>query len=368
MITNGFFKTIFFCQKNNFRVKKGGFLPFLFLASYTTSTMSTTPPAEKNISITPFRFLAVFAIAFVVLVLLNFICVFYLKNYNPNKAYALIRHKWEMLLNKKNAATWLILGDSSGNQGVDAQLFEKDLGEKAINLCTIADMLVVNDVWMLEKYIQVHGPPKKLLIIHTYDIWKRQIFPTGFMAQIPIDLQSDAALSMRYLALPNWKKHLMNYAPLNYQRESLSWLIQHPQQLFQSSFHYDKYGFEAKKTADVENVLEDTAEHLKFVRESQFQISENNEKALKRLATLAEKYQFQVWLANSPIHDDLYLNPDFQTYFQQVQDYLSQFCKNNGFHYINNPPMLFDEKEMENSDHLIEKAANKFTRALLEKM
>jgi hypothetical protein len=45
---------------------------------------------------------------------------------------------------------WLILGDSSVNQGVIPSIFEDEFGERAINLGTNGIMITLDDLWMIE--------------------------------------------------------------------------------------------------------------------------------------------------------------------------------------------------------------------------
>lgn len=323
-------------------------------------------PTEKIPPSRPKDTLLSLVIGCCILFAINLCCVIYLKKYNPNKAYALIQHKWQMIFDTQKKADWLILGDSSGNQGIDAQQFEQKKQGKALNLCTIADMLVVNDVWMLESYIKKQGAPKKLLLVHTYDIWHRENIPNGFLAQVPFFKKQE--LSMPHLVMPIWEKILMNMMPLNYQRASLSWLIQEPQQLFQTSFQCDKNGFEAHDAADKKEVLRDSQEHLTFVQSNEFKISKNNLVALEHLARLATQYSIQVYLANAPIYEKLPQDENFQYYYQKMQNFLTIFCQEKAWNYINIAPMTFSIHEMENVDHLTTTAAQRFTAQLIKEM
>lgn len=303
-------------------------------------------------------------IALFMLLILNILTIFYLIKYNPNKAYALIGQKWQLLFEKREKVDWLILGDSSGNQGIDAKQFEATKHGKALNLCTIADMLAVNDVWMLEQYIEHHGAPQNVLLIHTYDMWHRQNLPEGFMAQIPWSVSSQN-LSLNHIALPNWKKIAMNALPLNYQRASIAWLIQHPQHLFQPTFHVDKNGFEAQDLSDVKEVLRDSEEHLIFVESNAFEVSKNNRDALQRIAEITQQHQINVYLANAPVYENLYQDEKFQAYYEKMQNFLTAFCKHKSWTYINVHPMTFSAEELQNVDHLTTAAAEYFTSYLI---
>ena len=78
----------------------------------------------------------------------------------------------------------LILGDSSAAQGVDPEFWTNASGESAINLATIGDATVVNDAWMLETYLERFGRPNKVVIVHAYDIWHREL-KQNVVVQIP---------------------------------------------------------------------------------------------------------------------------------------------------------------------------------------
>jgi len=71
-----------------------------------------------------------------------------------NQASRVIRAKWSLLMNQKKPVDTLVLGDSSGNHGVVPAILAARLGGTALNLCTVGDLLAVNDCWMLERYIR----------------------------------------------------------------------------------------------------------------------------------------------------------------------------------------------------------------------
>ena len=77
------------------------------------------------------------AITLTVVAIVNVTALYYLARFTPNTGYLLIRAKWAMLSALKDPVALLILGDSSGNQGVDPQVFSDKLNLAAINLCTI---------------------------------------------------------------------------------------------------------------------------------------------------------------------------------------------------------------------------------------
>ena len=109
----------------------------------------------------------------VVILLLNLLAIWVVQRYSPNRGYRLVREKWTLLLNLKEPVEWLVLGDSSGNQAVDPALLDARLGGRSLNLCTTGNALVLGDLWMLETYLRRFGPPRGVVLVHTYDLWGR---------------------------------------------------------------------------------------------------------------------------------------------------------------------------------------------------
>ncbi|MFK7932469.1 MAG: hypothetical protein AB8G22_03110 [Saprospiraceae bacterium] len=297
------------------------------------------------------------------LLILNGISYSYLQYYNPNKAYALIQKKWK-LLQEYPAVDWLIIGDSAGNQGVDPTLFERAKNSSALNLCTIADLLLLNEVWQVETLIQNGKAPKNILLIHTYDIWQRGAIPTGYASQIP-SIPADYPLAN--YALSPIKKQLMNAMPINFQRASLGHILQHPHTWFQRNYQWEEDGFERIEKADTEEVLRDTEAHLAFVKNNDFKISQANETALTALAQSAKENGIQIFFAHAPYYEGLYQNEDFRTYFQQAEQYLQTFCKKNNWAYLADI-QTFKAEEMENADHITAATAETFTEGILQQL
>lgn len=322
-------------------------------------------PSEKPASYQWLQGVKILIYSFLIILLVNGLAFLYLQHFNPNKAYALIRYKWDLLKNNSQKVDWLILGDSSGNQGLDPDLFQKKLQQRALNICTIGDMLILDDLWQLQYSIAQGHIPDQVLLIHTYDIWHRSSIPTGYGSQIPVNLSDESIFSLRYNALPEWKKKLMNAFPLNYQRASLGHVLQHPSKWFQTKYQWTTSGFESIENADTNKVLTDTKTHLAFVQQHRLELSEVNRLALSEIAKLAEAYQIKVYLANAPFYEGLIQHKDFQNYFAALQSYLSSFCERHNWTYLNNPPQGFKKDEMENADHLTVEAARRFTNKLI---
>jgi hypothetical protein len=117
-------------------------------------------------------------------VLLNWATSGYLANYSTNHGYWTIHQKWFLLGKLDAAVDWLVLGDSSCNQGVVPAVLEEELDGKALNLCMVGNITVLGDLWLLEEYIARFGPPRAVIIVHVYDVWPRDLNPV-LLGQIP---------------------------------------------------------------------------------------------------------------------------------------------------------------------------------------
>ena len=105
----------------------------------------------------------------------------------------LIRSKWNLLRDIDSPVEWLILGDSSANQGVIPDKFRSEYGGRVVNLGTVANALLIEDVWMLQDYIESHGAPKNVIVVHVYDMWVREA-DTSVFAHVPWDYMGDIDL------------------------------------------------------------------------------------------------------------------------------------------------------------------------------
>ena len=117
--------------------------------------------------------------------------------------------------------------------------------------------------------------------------------------------------------------------------------------------------------ADPDQVQTDTRSHLRFVKDNVFRVSPNNQEALEHITALANEYQFEVFLANSPINDALYEDDQFQLYFGQVRQALQAYADTNErVHYVLQDPVTFTKEQMRNADHVTYAAAMVYSERL----
>jgi hypothetical protein len=302
--------------------------------------------------------------------LANLATIYLLHKHTINRGYWLVTKKWELLLQLQEPVDWLILGDSSANQGIVPDLLERRLGGRAFNLSTQGDLLTIDNAWMLETYIHKHGPPKHVLIVHAYDVWHRQTSPAtlAYLARIPLKWGYWQYLEPKLkLSLREQKQILQTkYVPLYSQNYTLTNLVQNPVGYFQviRDFALTEDGFMKQLEANPQKVQLDTQKHQQFIRENEFELSVENRRSLERVAELAQEYRFHVYVANAAVHQKLYQDVYFQKYLAQVEEMLLEFvASSDRLHYLPQK-MTFSDTQMQNSDHLTYAAAWQFTDAL----
>jgi hypothetical protein len=300
-------------------------------------------------------------------ILINLGAGWYLARYSPNIGYVLIYAKWRLMRSLPLGVDVLILGDSSGNQGVDPRVIREKLKMSSVNLCTIGDALVLNDLRMLEEYLARHGSPGAVLMVHGYDMWSRDL-NISVMSKIPAswwegEPRFNLSLKQRV------KVYLNRYVPTYTETRSLTQILQHPWTSFQDNLQIEPDGFKIESEAEPERVLEDTKVHLEFVRQNRQVLSEPNRKALQRIRDLAEEHRFDVFIANGPLYEDLCADSAFKSYYARVGKMLNDFALSSGrIHYILNPPMAFSEEKMQLADHVTYDGARDYTERLAAEM
>ncbi|TND06523.1 MAG: hypothetical protein FD123_3458 [Bacteroidetes bacterium] len=304
---------------------------------------------------------------FIIMITINGLCFWYFKYYDHRDWKFLAHLKWDLLKKLNGKTDWLILGDSSGNQSVQTDPFEKELGEKAVNLCTIGPMLTLNDSWMLDYYIKHYGKPDNVMIMHVYDMWHRDIdFET--ISENPMhtvmleDLQPG-------LDVPAWRKadlFVHNFVPVYYRHHALKALFTGEAKWFSTPIELEPNGYNPRREAMPDNVKKDTENHIKFTQDSLFRCGAYVRKGLDHVRELVDKYGFELYITMSPLHDSLYANPAFRKYCAGIDKLVQEFAAGNKhIHIINHPPKLFPANEMQNSDHIIDRVSGEFTRYLI---
>jgi hypothetical protein len=287
---------------------------------------------------------------------------------SPNLGFVVYQTKWTQLLSRSEPADWVVLGDSSANQGVDPRVLERDLGGTAVNLATLADATAVMDAWMLQRYIDRFGPPRAAVLVHVYDMWSRG-FEYQLMAETPLPwgfwtgMEPRVDMGLRHtLQVAEFR-----YLPLYTRKESLLLLL-HGETYAERPAITDS-GFMSVTHASAHGVAADAREHLEFTRTHTFRISPENRRALDTIATLANRYNFDVFLANSPLYSGVYEDPAFRRYYEDVVGTLDTWvAANRHIHYLFEQPLRFSSDVMTNVDHVTAAAASRYSDELARRL
>ncbi len=305
---------------------------------------------------------------------LNVGAIWYLANHSPNRGPRVIKTKWRLLDEAPHGTNMLVLGDSSGLRGVVPKILNERLGVQAINLGTTRRMLVTTDAWMLERFIARHGAPERVLVVHVYEVWHGdKDWLVSAMADIPMNWGFWERMKPASPLLPSdqFRVFLNRYVPLYADNQSLATLFQKPWKAarYFASIGVDETGYMPIKSANPREVEADRARNLAAVRGKTFVMSGMNRMALERIRELAEAHGFDVYLANSPLYEGLYKEPEFKAYYQQVQGALRAFTATSPrLHYIAQEPWTFRKDQLENCDHVTEPASVIYTNKLADEI
>lgn len=289
--------------------------------------------------------------------------------FSPNQGFRVYKTKWKQLLALTEPVDWLALGDSSANQGVDPEFLERHLGGRAINLATIADASATVEAWMLQQYIARFGPPRGVVLVHVYDMWQRP-FQDQLLADTPLPwgywntMEPHVEMGLqRMLEVAKFR-----YLPLYTRQESLLLLL-HGQTDFDEPAEINDGGFMQVMRAKPRMVARDVQEHLAFTRRNTFRMTDENRRALDTISDLANRYNFDVFLVNSPLYFAVYQDEAFRAYYEQVADALNLWVAGNRhFHYVFQQPMLFPSDVMRNIDHVTVAGARRYSEELARRL
>jgi hypothetical protein len=285
-----------------------------------------------------------------------------------NQASRVIRAKWTLLLEQKKPVDTLILGDSSGNHGVIPEVLAARLGGTALNLCTVGDLLAMNDAWMLERYVRDVGAPHRVVVVHTFDVWGRVKNPDA-IAQVPLpfgfwkEARPPAALTLTESA----RVLLDRYVPLYSQDQTISRVLRAPRRTLSRSFDMDSSGFYHSRRALPNEVMRDFRSKLEQLEEEKEEdpVSAENREALKALSDLGEEQGFDVHVVHSPLYEGLWSREDFRFLHGRLDDALLGIAAPlPRLRILSGPPVTFPAELMTNVDHLTEEGARIFSESL----
>lgn len=319
---------------------------------------------------TPARWLGALAVSILVLAAANAGCLLLMSAVPINEGFGLVNAKWRLLRGLDRPVDWLILGDSSGNQGVDPEIIRRATGERALNLCTIADCLALDDAWMLDEYLQRFGPPKRVVLVHVVDGWHREAIPLSLLATIPVQHGPGESPTPAHplTAIQRIEMLARQAFPIVFQNRSLAyhllgrWIGAAP---VESVIRDD--GFNPRPAGSADGVIHDVARNLRRLGRRPKTISPLNAAALAHLRDVARREGIDLVVANSPISERLARDAAFAEYRDAINRQGEEILRagGRGRLVLAEPPALPDAV-MQSSDHATIEGARLYTHALVD--
>ncbi len=297
------------------------------------------------------------------ILVLNALVTTWLNKTVPNSGYRRIRQKWAMLHSLKQPVDTLILGDSSGAQGLDPEVLSKALGGKGLNLCTIGDMTVVNSAAMLDDYVHKLGAPKRVIIVSVFDIWPRVMSGYAF-GQTPLSTSSpDIAWYSRH-SDTGFKEEVFLARDVKLFSESKS-LLENLKETIKPAKNQGPGprpdGFSVSLKPDHNQLMRDVKDHLDTAASMDTSVSQDNLEATQHIFNLARQYNFRVYFVNAPISEDVMRDPTFVKGYQATVRNVQAILGGNGGRLFLPDPMQFGDHYMDNVDHLTYEGAELYT-------
>ncbi len=316
--------------------------------------MSHTPPEEVIRPRNRRDVIAGLCLAVAILSATNLLARQYLDHFPENRGYWLVREKWLLLERQDRPVDWLILGDSSCNQGVDPERLGGALGGTALNLCTIGDASVINSAWMTARYRRRFQSTPNVLLVQTFDVWPREIL-AAVLSQIPS--------ASRILSPPEptgavpygrrLRALMYRFAPLYAERDSLRERLLHPAEWFRRRrFTITPKGLMEVDLVQAEGVREAGTRVPEDPAATVFRISDENLRALEQLADDVAGNGGKLVLATAPLYSGLYANPHYTSYFRDLREWVEGFAASRDGVFAISDVATFDASQMEMPDHI----------------
>ncbi|OQY43764.1 MAG: hypothetical protein B6242_14060 [Anaerolineaceae bacterium 4572_78] len=340
----------------------------------TTQSFYTQPTPEINYLITLRYTLIDIIVTLLILLFINLGLAWFLSYHTTKPSYMLVKTKWQLLENLQKPVDWLIVGDSTCNQGIIPKLLIETMAETGtgLNLCTIGGVGTIDDAWMIQSYIDRFGvPPQNILIIHGVVTWRLEPDPP-YLAAIPnirhLKKHGVPPFAMPFMSEVDLIRN--QYLPLHTQlqtvKRSLKEYFSNTNHQSEKIYYIHPDGYMQFEIADPEYVEQHYQSRVIMFQNQPFYIADINRQMINHIIKLANQYQMNVYIIDAPIYERLYQHDAFQVHLNQLQPWLESMANQSEYvHYI---PLVatFSKNEMENTDHIIHKAAIVYTKQAAE--
>lgn len=326
-------------------------------------------PVEKFKLIKPSKLLFSVLLVFSFMILINVLAIVYLANDPINRAQVVVKKKWELIHELDAPLNYLVVGDSSANQGFNPQIVDDTIGLRGLNLATNGNFGFVDDVWLLETYLALHPVPQTVIVIHTYDTPQREVPAIDLIGTYAIPLSD--LLNYTYMAdqlsfFDVIEIYKIRILPIYYRRSSLMNALTQSFGIFEKPYPLNEDGFMSVTPKGINTFNSEPDRkaplHLQLLKA---QFSQDNLNAVNRMIDLAETYDFDLYFVNGPSYMGLEADEKFQVFRQNLHKIYRRFDEQSPNVYYIPAVFLFPAEAMVSMDHLIADAADDYTRQVM---
>ena len=340
----------------------------------TAKPFYTQPTPEIYYPVTLRHALVDIIAIFLLIFFINLGITWFLSYHITKLSHIIIKTKWQLLENLQKPVDWLIVGDSTCNQGIIPELLLEIMAETGtgLNLCTIGEVTTVDDAWLIQSYIDRFGvPPQNVLIIHGVETWWREGEPS-YLAVIPNVRRKKKhgipPLPMPFMSEVDIIRHqyLPLYTQLQTVKLSLEEYFLETNRPPKNQYYFHADGYMQFKIAGPEHVEEHYQSQVIRFKDQPFYIADINRQTINHIITLANQYKINVYIVDAPTYEKLYEYDAFQIHRKQLQAWLESVANQSDFvHYI---PLvaIFSKDEMVNTNHITHDAAIVYTKQVAE--
>ncbi len=264
------------------------------------------------------------------LVAVNHAAMGLLAQYGTNGAYRMVAAKYGLLDASvgQEPVDWLILGDSSGAHGIDPERWSAVTGGSSLNLSTVANLLVNNDVWMLREYIERVGKPKHVVLVHAFDVWDRG-YKSALIGKIPREWGYwNTAPRVEVAPAHLSRVAVSRYLPLYSESRSLRTAFARWFRGAGDPFIMSPSGWVPPLAHDAVQLKRDQEQMAKHsLDRSSLKLSSHNLRALKVLVWVSNKYALDITLIHSPMSAELAGRRSFQSFHTHLDRALAEVTR-----------------------------------------